>query len=128
MYVKVLYKVDLYKILFLCLICAMGFNSFILSFSSVVGEKHVNLRVQFESGYEFDNLPEVQYKYKWEKLNGFSGIVSHQLYQKWKSAPYIKSIELLEHKKYKRCLAEDSLDLGIDDIEAERVWGGYENA
>lgn len=70
-------------------------------------------------------IPGVEYKYRWDAINGFAGRMSYTTYKKLEQSWFVKSIEQDSKSK---ALAEDTLDWGVDDIDAERIWGGEENA
>ena len=70
-------------------------------------------------------IPGVEYKYRWDAINGFAGRMSYTTYKKLEQSWFVKSIEQDSKSK---TLTEDILDWGVDDIDAERIWGGEENA
>lgn len=88
-------------------------------------DEYIDAMVLFEPNYTIDNIPDVIYKYKWDALNGFSGKIPYKIYVELEQSPHVKSIHQTD------CignLVQDSLDIGISDIQAERVWGGSEDA
>lgn len=70
-------------------------------------------------------IPGVEYKYRWDAINGFAGRMSSTTYKKLEQSWFVESIERNIKSK---ALAEDTLDWGVDGIDAERIWGGEENA
>ncbi len=90
-------------------------------------EQYVDAIVFFEDGVTVDDIPGVDYKYRWASLNGFAGRMSYSTYKELEKADFVKSIEL-DQKTVRPASDEDELDWGVDDIDAERVWGGYDGA
>ncbi|MHA1444359.1 MAG: hypothetical protein ACTSR4_06365, partial [Candidatus Hodarchaeales archaeon] len=88
-------------------------------------DEYIDAVVFFEPNYNIDNIPGVIYKYKWDALNGFSGKIPYKIYVELEQSPHVKSIHQIDCIS---SLAQDSLDTGISDIQAERVWGGSEDA
>lgn len=121
-------KKKIYIILAFCFLSSLTSGIFNGSLYYASVDPDIEVLVQFEQGYDYDHYPGVFYTHKWDRLNGFSGIIPYELYEEWKLAPYIKSIEVVNHNRIEGILAEDNLDTGIDDIQAERVWGGSEDA
>jgi len=70
-------------------------------------------------------IPGVEYKYRWDAINGFAGRMSYTTYKKLEQSWFVESITQDSKSK---ALTEDILDWGVDDIDAERIWGGEENA
>ena len=87
-------------------------------------ERYVDAIVMFKPGYN-PSFPEIKYRYRWERINGFSGEISYNLYKSLETSELVEFIGLNTPSIR---LAEDNLDWGVDDIDAERVWGGFEDA
>lgn len=87
-------------------------------------EQLVDAIVIFENGVNVDDIPGVDYKYRWENFNGFAGKMPYSTYQRLESSWFVKSIEL-DQKIVRPAWVGDKLNWGVDDIDAEIVWGGY---
>ena len=89
--------------------------------------QYVNAIVFFKKGVYINDIPEVEYKYHYENFNGFAGKMPYSTYQKLEGSWFVKSIEL-DQKIVRPVWVGDRLNWGVDDIDAERVWGGYDGA
>ncbi|MBS3793893.1 MAG: S8 family serine peptidase [Candidatus Thorarchaeota archaeon] len=87
------------------------------------GGKMVDAVILFEPGVDV-NLHGVEIDHRYEKLNGVSARLPLWLFHSLESAWYIDAIV----RDSKISLFQDTLDWGVDDVEAERVWGGAEDA
>ena len=86
--------------------------------------QYIDAIVLLEPGIDLE-IPGVEYKYRWDAINGFAGRMSYTTYNRLEQSRFVKSIEI-DSKSI--ALAEDILDWGVDDIDAERIWGGEEDA
>lgn len=93
------------------------------STSSVGYLDTVDVVVLFELDFKV-NLEGINIKYVYENLNGFAGEIPCFLYNILEHSPYVSSIQI--DKTISIC--QDTLDWGVDDIDAEVVWGGSEDA
>lgn len=87
------------------------------------GGKMVDAVILFEPGVDV-NLHGVETEHRYEGLNGISARLPLWLFRSLESAWYVDAIV----RDSKMSLFQDTLDWGVDDVEAERVWGGAEDA
>ena len=86
--------------------------------------QYVDAIVLLKPGINLE-IPGVEYKYRWDAINGFAGRMSYATYKRLEQSWFVESITQDSKSK---ALTEDILDWGVDDIDAERIWGGEENA
>ncbi|MCP4763792.1 MAG: S8 family serine peptidase [archaeon] len=72
------------------------------------------------------DIPDENIISKFEGLNGINAFITREMFDNLKTAEYVVSIE--ENIKIDAEPSEDSLGWGPDMINAERVWGGIEDA
>ena len=85
----------------------------------------VDVVVTFNENVDFKaKFPDAKILHQYSIINGVAASIPEALYQKLSSYPFIKSVEL-DHTYQ---LSQDTLDWGVDKINAEKVWGGAENA
>ena len=109
----------------LLIYCIVSITSIAPPIFELQEDEYIDAIVLFEPSYSIDNIPGVIYKYKWDALNGFSGKIPYEVYEELEQSPHVISIHQTDCISN---LAQDSLDTGISDIQAERVWGGSEDA
>ena len=83
----------------------------------------VDAVVVLKPGFTLNELSGVQYKRHFNAINGFSATMSLTTFNWLDSLPYVF---ISENTVFH--ILEDTLDWGVDDIDAEEVWGGAENA
>jgi hypothetical protein len=83
----------------------------------------VDAVVILKENIELD-MPEIEIDHVYDAINGFSGIMPLQIYQQLSQADYVKAIQINREIS----ILEDDLDWGVDDTQADQVWGGAENA
>ena len=94
--------------------------------------EYVEAVVIFEPGVNVD-IPGVEIKYYYDSLNGFAGRMSYSTYKWLEKAWFVRAIDLnsktavISEYDPGDGGSDDLLDWGIDDIDAERVWGGCED-
>jgi len=92
-------------------------------------EQLVDAIVLFENGVIVDDIPGVDYKYRWENLNGFAGRMSYSTFKELEKSDLVRFIEIdSELGTFEVYHKEESLDWGVDHIDAEKVWGGTDGA
>ncbi|MGD2073114.1 MAG: S8 family serine peptidase, partial [Candidatus Thorarchaeota archaeon] len=70
------------------------------------------------------NLQDVEILHQYSTLNGIAASIPMSMYEVLENAWYVSSIEMDSEVS----LFQDTLDWGVDDIDAEKVWGGAEDA
>lgn len=95
-------------------------------FTNKLNENFIDAVVIFKDNIEW-NFPDLDIKYKYKCLNGFKASIPIKMYNDFKKASFVKYVENITETGYERN-GNDDLDWGVDNTEAERVWGGYENA
>jgi subtilisin family serine protease len=94
--------------------------------------EYVEAVVIFEPGVNVD-IPGVEIRYYYDSLNGFAGRMSYSTYKWLEKAWFVRAIDLnskiavISEYDPGGGGSDDLLDWGIDDIDAERVWGGCED-
>ncbi|MBD3192121.1 MAG: S8 family serine peptidase [Candidatus Heimdallarchaeota archaeon] len=83
----------------------------------------VDAVVLFKPGASVD-VQDVEYKHHYNTLNGFAGKMPTPIYQQLMDSGLVSSIQIDREVS----IFEDTLDWGVDDLDAEEVWGGAENA
>ena len=92
-------------------------------------EQLIDVIVFFENGVNVDDIPGVDYKYRWANFNGFAGRMSYSTFKELEKSDFVKLIEIdSELYTFNAVHKEESLDWGVDHIDAERVWGGTDGA
>jgi len=92
-------------------------------------EQLVDAIAIFENGVNVDNIPGVDYKYRWANFNGFAGRMSYSTFKELEKSDLVRLIEIdSELGTYDVVHRKESLDWGVDHIDAERVWGGTDGA
>jgi len=92
-------------------------------------EQYVDAIVLFEDGVTVDDIPEVDYKYRWANLHGFAGRMPYSTFKELEKSDFVKLIEIdSELYTLNGVHKNESLDWGVDHIDAERVWGGTDGA
>ncbi|TFG15462.1 hypothetical protein EU537_00145 [Candidatus Thorarchaeota archaeon] len=86
-------------------------------------QKHVNAVIFFSDDIEV-NLPDAEIFHQYDNLNGIAARIPESLYKTLENSWFVESIAL----DGEMSLYQDTLDWGVDDVEAERVWGGFEDA
>ncbi|MGV9103148.1 MAG: S8 family serine peptidase [Candidatus Thorarchaeota archaeon] len=90
---------------------------------TVGGESMVDAVILFKPGVDV-NLQNVEIAHRYDELNGVAARMPLWLFQDLESAWYVDTIAI----DSKVDVLQDTLDWGVDDIDAERVWGGTEGA
>ena len=95
--------------------------------------EYVEAVVIFEKSVNVD-IPEVEIKHYYDSLNGFAGRMPYSTYKWLEKAWFVRSINLNSNLTIISAYepgggggGNDLLDWGIDDIDAERAWGGFED-
>jgi hypothetical protein len=83
----------------------------------------VDAIVLLQPGVEVD-FPFLEFAHNYASLNGFAARMPMNFYHWLENAWFVSSIQIDQ----KVSIMEDTLDWGVDDIDAEEVWGGAENA
>ncbi|MHA1503405.1 MAG: S8 family serine peptidase [Candidatus Heimdallarchaeota archaeon] len=73
------------------------------------------------------NFPDTIFRYKYQYLNGFKANIPVEMYNFLEKQKQVKYIYNNSKNNYSAA-DEDWLSWGVDRIEAEKVWGGSENA
>ncbi len=90
-----------------------------------VQEKTVDVVVTFNQPIDFATMfPQAEVHHQYKSINCVAATVPYSIYVMLQSMPFVKSVEL-DHVVR---LQQDTLDWGVDKINAEVVWGGAENA
>ena len=71
-------------------------------------------------------IPEEYVIYEYDGLNGINALIPQDMYDYLETADFVESISENADIHGEPCL--DILDWGTDEINAERVWGHYEDA
>ncbi|MBN1329336.1 MAG: S8 family serine peptidase [Candidatus Heimdallarchaeota archaeon] len=94
-----------------------------LKTDAVLMVTQVDAVIILEPGVEL-SLPGIEMEFQYDSLNGFSARIPYRLYRLLQSSTLVSAIQIDRSVS----ILEDTLDWGVDDINAERVWGGAENA
>ncbi|MCF2137373.1 MAG: S8 family serine peptidase [Candidatus Thorarchaeota archaeon] len=86
-------------------------------------QRVVNAIVMFRPGVDV-NLQGINIIHEYKHLNGIAGRMPIAVYNMLKAAWFVSSIQL-DHEV---TMYQDTLDWGVDDVDAEQVWGGAEDA
>ncbi|MHA1770893.1 MAG: S8 family serine peptidase, partial [Candidatus Thorarchaeota archaeon] len=86
-------------------------------------QRLVNAIVMFKPGVDV-NLQGINIIHEYKNLNGIAGRMPVSIYNMLKTAWFVSSIQL-DHEV---SIYQDTLDWGVDDVDAEQVWGGAEDA
>ncbi|MBY8995162.1 MAG: S8 family serine peptidase [Candidatus Heimdallarchaeota archaeon] len=73
------------------------------------------------------NFPDMTFTYKYKYLNGFRASIPIGMFNNFRQASFIKYIYEKDHNNASLD-GNDELHYGVDNTQAERVWGGEENA
>ena len=90
---------------------------------AIQDQRMVDAIVLFKPGVDV-NLQGVEITHRYDNLNGISGKMPMTLYNVLKNSWFVSSIQI-DHEV---SLYQDTLDWGVDDVDAEQVWGGAEDA
>lgn len=99
----------------------------ILSFNEVVSQYSTNdesLEEQWSSISEKNYIPVAEIKFVYKYYHGVSVLVPDSWVESLSNAWFSTAVEHNTHGSF----FEDTLDWGVDQIDAERVWGDGENA
>ncbi|TFF68225.1 hypothetical protein EU520_00690 [Candidatus Thorarchaeota archaeon] len=100
------------------------FSSASIALNGMIGgQKMVDAIILFRPGLDV-SLRDAEIDHQYGALNGISARIPLWLYNILESAWFVESIALDERVT----LFQDTLDWGVDDVQAERVWGGQEDA
>ncbi len=88
--------------------------------------KFIHSVMLFSSKYNV-TIEDVEIRYRYNNLNGLSAILPGSLYYYLKCSPYVLAISEVVVSE-KSGLYDDFLDWGVDTVNAERAWGGSEDA
>ncbi len=104
----------------------------VLVFSVVVNSTAVDVRgrerfvdaiIMFDSNVKVD-IHGMEIIHRYDALNGVAARIPVSMYRILENAWFVSSIQI--DKEWRIC--QDTLDWGVDDVDAEVVWGGSENA
>ncbi|MGQ4871095.1 MAG: S8 family serine peptidase [Candidatus Thorarchaeota archaeon] len=91
--------------------------------SSAPKTRYVNAIIMFKPGVDVD-VAGIDIIHEYKNLNGIAARIPVFLYNVLEHAWFVSSIQL-DHEV---SLYQDTLDWGVDDVDAEQVWGGGEDA
>ncbi len=86
-------------------------------------DRYVNAVILFKPGVEV-NIAGIDVYQEYSVLNGMAARIPMALYHTLEHAWFVSSIQI-DHRV---SLFQDTLDWGVDDVDAEQVWGGAEDA
>ncbi len=86
-------------------------------------ERYVDAIILFKPDVEV-NLHGMDIIRVYDNLNGVAAHIPMSMYRILQHAWFVSSIQLDQKRTY----FQDTLDWGVDDVDAEVVWGGSENA
>ncbi len=85
----------------------------------------VDVVITFNQPVNFQEMvPQAIIKHQYQNILGVAASVPVPIYNILQDLPFVKSVEL----DYTYTILQDTLDWGVDQINAEVVWGGTENA
>ncbi|MHA1778269.1 MAG: S8 family serine peptidase [Candidatus Heimdallarchaeaceae archaeon] len=101
---------------------------FVSSFSSALAmtvpkEQYVEAVIIFKPNV-IVRIHNIEIEQQYNALNGITAKIPLSLYQYLEQAPFVEAIQ----KDKTVTILQDTLDWGVDDVDAERVWGGAEDA
>lgn len=100
------------------------FSSASVALAGTIGEqKIVDAVILFKPGVDV-NLRDADIVHRYGALNGIAARMPLWLYKSLESMWFVDAIALDEEMS----LFQDTLDWGVDDVDAEQVWGGAEGA
>ncbi|MHA1245737.1 MAG: S8 family serine peptidase [Candidatus Thorarchaeota archaeon] len=85
--------------------------------------RYVNAIIMFKPGVDVD-VAGIDIIHEYKNLNGIAARIPVFLYNVLEHAWFVSSIQL-DHEV---SILQDTLDWGVDDVDAEQVWGGAEDA
>ncbi|MFW9996967.1 MAG: S8 family serine peptidase [Candidatus Odinarchaeota archaeon] len=93
--------------------------------AALPSEGTVNVVIEFTEDVNFAGLfPNADIYREFDIIRGVAATVPESLYERLTSFSFVKNVEMDQTMG----LLEDTLDWGVDKINAEVVWGGYEDA
>lgn len=95
------------------------------SVSSYEEIEYIDAIVIFKQDVNINEISGIKYKYQWDALNGFAAKLPYPIYKELEKSPFVETI-CIDTKVV--VSMNDILDWGVDHINAEKVWGGSENA
>ncbi|MHA1743657.1 MAG: S8 family serine peptidase, partial [Candidatus Heimdallarchaeota archaeon] len=94
-----------------------------ITLTKVTSTEYVDVVVLLKPGVEV-NFPNLVMTHQYSALNGFAARIPFVLYNVLANAWFVSSIQI----DHQITISQDTLDWGVDDVDAEEVWGGAENA
>ncbi|MHA1878929.1 MAG: S8 family peptidase, partial [Candidatus Heimdallarchaeota archaeon] len=94
-----------------------------ITLTKVTSTEYVDVVVLLKPGVEV-NFPNLIVTHQYSALNGFSARIPAVLYNVLTNSWFVSSIQI----DHQITISQDTLDWGVDDVDAEEVWGGTENA
>ncbi|MCF2144713.1 MAG: S8 family serine peptidase [Candidatus Heimdallarchaeota archaeon] len=94
-----------------------------ITLTKVTSTEYVDVVVLLKPGVEV-NFPNLVMTHQYSALNGFSARIPTVLYNVLANSWFVSSIQI----DRQITISQDTLDWGVDDVDAEEVWGGAENA
>ena len=91
--------------------------------TAINADHYVDAVVILEDNTWID-MDDIDVSMRYKEINGFAGRMPQSLFNSLANSPFVSSIQLDRTVS----LFEDTLDWGVDDTDAEEVWGGAENA
>ena len=87
--------------------------------------ENVNVVITFNQRVDFSSMfPNLKIKYEYQSFPGVAASIPAPLLNYISHLPFVKAVE----PDYTFTIQQDTLDWGVDKINAEVVWGGSENA
>jgi len=83
----------------------------------------VDVVVLLKPGVEV-NLPNIAFTHQYKALNGFAARIPAVMFNYLANSWFVSSIQI----DHEITISQDTLDWGVDDVDAEEVWGGAEDA
>ncbi len=87
------------------------------------GQNYLDVIIFFNPGITV-NLQDVTVTHEYTALNGIAARIPESMYSVLENSWFVDSISL----DSVHTMSQDTLDWGVDDVNAERVWGGAEDA
>lgn len=91
--------------------------------TNTLKEEYVDAVIIFDPNVRV-TIHNIAITHEYKNINGISARIPLSLYNYLANAPFVDAIQ--EDKIV--TIMQDTLDWGVDDVDAEQVWGGAENA
>ena len=86
-------------------------------------ESYIDVVIIFKPDFEV-NIDDIEIDHYYNNINGISARIPLSMYKMLENSWFVEAIQ----EDTIVSIMEDTLDWGVDDIDAEEVWGGAENA